>query len=46
MATAIELFEKAAQKFIDKVESGRARSRETYKELKAALQQLEKEREQ
>ena len=31
------MLEKAAIKFIDKVESGRARSVETYKELKEAL---------
>lgn len=29
-------YNKAAEKFMDKVESGWARSRETYKELKAA----------
>jgi len=32
-----ELLEKAAQKFIDKVESGEARSVETYRELKLAM---------
>lgn len=30
----------AAQKFIDKVESGRAYSKETYRELKSALIKL------
>ena len=33
-----EMFRAAAQKFIDKVDTGRAKSVETYKELKEALE--------
>jgi len=32
----VALYNKAAEKFMDKVECGAARSRETYSELKAA----------
>lgn len=41
--TALEMFIKAAEKFVAKVERGDARSRETYADLKAALDQAEKE---
>lgn len=34
-------YNKAAKKFIDKVESGQAKSRETYRELKAAFEMPE-----
>lgn len=40
---AIEMFKAAAKKFIAKVDSGQARSVETYRELKAALQRAEAE---
>lgn len=33
-----QMLEEAARKFIEKVESGRARSVETYQELKEALE--------
>ena len=41
---ALNLFIKAARKFIDKVDSGMARSVETYSELKEALKYVSKER--
>ena len=37
LSSRVEAFEKASQKFVDKVESGRARSKETYSDLKALL---------
>lgn len=40
---ALSMFILAAEKFIAKVDSGRAHSTETYKELKAALEQAHKE---
>ena len=41
---ALNLFIKAARKFIDKVDSGMARSVETYSELKEALKYVSRER--
>lgn len=38
---ALILFKQAARKFIEKVDSGRARSVETYRELKIALRHAE-----
>ena len=42
--TALDMFERAALKFCNKVETGKARSAVTYAELTAALNQLEIER--
>ena len=35
---ALKKYDEAAEKFIEKVESGRAHSKETYADLKAALE--------
>lgn len=37
MAEILDLYDAAARRFIEKVETGRARSTETYSDLKAAL---------
>jgi hypothetical protein len=36
---ALRKYDAAAKKFIDKVESGKAHSKETYKDLKDALEE-------
>ena len=41
--TGIEMLKAAAQKFIDKCDYGRARSKETYRELTEALDELKRE---
>lgn len=41
---ALTMFVAAAEKFVKKVESGNARSKETYADMKAALDQFDAER--
>lgn len=42
LEAVLNQFEAAAQKFIHKVESGKARSRETYTDMRAACEALDK----
>lgn len=40
VSNVVNLYDKAADKFIEKVETGRAKSRETYSDLRAVRQKL------